>query len=134
MTINTKNLRTLALDATPGPWECHWKLEWSVRNATQNPMVYVYGGRDGKNASEKDSEYIAACSPDVVLALLDALERKDSAIKKCYGEVIRGLADVVNVHTPDKLFDLDAIPRDPVMAIVSRIKTSMDAITKEIGT
>lgn len=63
---------------------------------------------------------------------LDALERKDAAIKKCYGEVIRGLADVVNVHTPDKLFDLDAIPRDPVMAIVSRIKTSMDDITKEL--
>lgn len=63
--------------------------------------------------------------------ITDALERKDAAIKKCYSEVIRGLADVVNVHTPDKLFDLDAIPRDPVMAIVSRIKTSMEAITKE---
>ena len=72
-------------------------------------------------------------STDIIKELLDALERKDAAIKKCYSEVIRGLADVVNVHTPDKLFDLDAIPRDPVMAIVSRIKTSMEAITKEIG-
>ena len=83
MTIDTKNLRTLALAATPGPWQCHWKLEWSVRNATQNPMVYVYGGRDGKNASEKDSEYIAACSPEVVIQLLDALERKDAALRTC---------------------------------------------------
>jgi len=88
------------------------------------------------NPSERNATFQlkrALKAEDECRALLDALERKDAAIKKCYSEVIRGLADVVNVHTPDKLFDLDAIPRDPVMAIVSRIKTSMEAITKEIG-
>ena len=96
-----------------------------------SPYEEAFNERRAQDAYNAAFAAIAACSPDVVLALLDALERKDAAIKKCYSEVIRGLADVVNVHTPDKLFDLDAIPRDPVMAIVSRIKTSMEAITKE---
>jgi len=134
--IDTKHLRVLAEAATPGPWmrlfgerTVYDRMEDGCRGI---PIVRS----DCSPPTQKEAaniDYIAACSPDVLLALLDALERKDAAIKKCYSEVIRGLADVVNVHTPDKLFDLDAIPRDPVMAIVSRIKTSMEAITKEIG-
>jgi len=134
--IDTKHLRTLAEAATPGPWmrlfgerTVYDRMEDGCRGIAI--VRSDYSPPTQKEAANID--YIAACSPDVVLALLDALERKDAAIKKCYSEVIRGLADVVNVHTPDKLFDLDAIPRDPVMAIVSRIKTSMEAITKEIG-
>jgi hypothetical protein len=140
---DTKNLRTLAEAATPGPWTTDWaehdapyqdvRIGTKLRNVC---LVWMDDApvRDYNEQQTVSAAYIAACSPDVLLSLLDALERKDAAIKKCYSEVIRGLADVVNVHTPDKLFDLDAIPRDPVMVIVSRIKTSMDAITKEIGT
>ena len=104
--IDTKHLRVLAEAATPGPWMRLFG-ERTVYDRMEDgcrgiPIVRS----DCSPPTQKEAaniDYIAACSPDVV-----------------------------NVHTPDKLFDLDAIPRDPVMAIVSRIKTSMEAITKEL--
>lgn len=132
--IDTKNLRTLAEAATPGPWGMR-EIDPDDRAWGACEVIGIDGAVFVSThvGCVADACYIATFNPKTILSLLDALERKDAAIKKCYSEVIRGLADVVNVHTPDKLFDLDAIPRDPVMAIVSRIKTSMEAITKEIG-
>ena len=48
------------------------------------------------------------------------------AWRETHGKVIKALASIVNVHTPDELFDLDAIPRDPVMALVQDIKAALD--------
>jgi hypothetical protein len=48
------------------------------------------------------------------------------AWRETHGKVIKALAGIVAVHTPDKLFDLDAIPRDPVMALVQDIKAALD--------
>lgn len=48
------------------------------------------------------------------------------AWRETYGKIIKALAAIVNVHTPDELFDLDAIPRDPVMGFVTQIKHAID--------
>ena len=54
-------------------------------------------------------------------------EQEPVAWKETHGKVIKALAGIVNVHTPDKLFDLDAIPREPVMGLVQQIKVAIDA-------
>ena len=54
-------------------------------------------------------------------------EQKPVAWREIHGKVIKALAGIVNVHTPDKLFDLDAIPREPVMGLVQQIKVAIDA-------
>ena len=62
--------------------------------------------------------------------LKEALAKQEQgepvAWRETYGKVIKALAGIVNVHTPDNLFDLDAIPRDPVMALVQNIKVALD--------
>ena len=54
-------------------------------------------------------------------------EQEPVAWKETHGKVIKALAGIVNVHTPDKLFDLDAIPRESVMGLVQQIKVAIDA-------
>jgi len=66
---------------------------------------------------------------DAIVALKEALaqpEQEPAAWRETHGKVIKALAGIVNVHTPDKLFDLDAIPRDPVMGLVQQIKGALD--------
>lgn len=87
MTIDTKNLRTLAEAATPGPWI-------AAGPSYGKPLPEFYNcvvpddGTDGPDdicsdtLTSEDALYIAACSPDVLLALLDALDRKDAALTK----------------------------------------------------
>ena len=55
-----------------------------------------------------------------------SIEAEPVAWRETHGKVIKALASIVNVHTPNKLFDLDAIPRDPVMALVQDIKVALD--------
>ena len=84
MTIDTKHLRTLAEAATPGPWmrlfgerTVYDRMEDGCRGIAI--VRSDYSPPTQKEAANID--YIAACSPDVVLALLDALERKDRVIR-----------------------------------------------------
>ncbi len=53
-------------------------------------------------------------------------EQEPVAWKETHGKVIKALAGIVTVHTPDNLFDLDAIPRDPVMSLVQDIYAALD--------
>jgi len=83
--IDTKHLRTLAEAATPGPWmrlfgerTVYDRMEDGCRGI---PIVRS----DCSPPTQKEAaniDYIAACSPDVVLALLDALERKDNLLRE----------------------------------------------------
>ena len=86
MTIDTKNLRVLAEAATPGPWmrlfgerTVYDRMEDGCRGIAI--VRSDYSPPTQKEAANID--YIAACSPDVLLALLDALERKDAALRTC---------------------------------------------------
>ena len=58
--------------------------------------------------------------------LQQAEKQEPVAWRETHGKVIRALAEIVTVHTPDNLFDLDAIPRDPVMGLVQKIKMAID--------
>lgn len=83
--IDTKHLRVLAEAATPGPWmrlfgerTVYDRMEDGCRGI---PIVRS----DCSPPTQKEAaniDYIAACSPDVVLALLDALERKDNLLRE----------------------------------------------------
>ena len=82
--IDTKHLRTLAEAATPGPWmrlfgerTVYDRMEDGCRGIAI--VRSDYSPPTQKEAANID--YIAACSPDVLLALLDALERKDRVIR-----------------------------------------------------
>ncbi len=83
--IDTKHLRTLAEAATPGPWmrlfgerTVYDRMEDGCRGIAI--VRSDYSPPTQKEAANID--YIAACSPDVVLALLDALERKDLLLEQ----------------------------------------------------
>lgn len=83
--IDTKHLRTLAEAATPGPWmrlfgerTVYDRMEDGCRGIAI--VRSDYSPPTQKEAANID--YIAACSPDVVLALLDALERKDNLLRE----------------------------------------------------
>ena len=123
--IDTKHLRVLAEAATPGPWmrlfgerTVYDRMEDGCRGI---PIVRS----DCSPPTQKEAaniDYIAACSPDVVLALLDALERKDNLLREqltiCkYLSRSICMTDETGADTnPDNIVD-----------------SSIEAITKEIG-
>jgi hypothetical protein len=125
MTINTKHLRVLAEAATPGPWmrlfgerTVYDRMEDGCRGIAI--VRSDYSPPTQKEAANID--YIAACSPDVLLALLDALERKDNLLREqltiCkYLSRSICMTDETGADTnPDNIVD-----------------SSIEAITKEIG-
>ena len=123
--IDTKHLRVLAEAATPGPWmrlfgerTVYDRMEDGCRGI---PIVRS----DCSPPTQKEAaniEYIAACSPDVLLALFDALERKDNLLREqltiCkYLSRSICMTDETGADTnPDNIVD-----------------SSIEAITKEIG-
>lgn len=124
--IDTKHLRTLAEAATPGPWmrlfgerTVYDRMEDGCRGIAI--VRSDYSPPTQKEAANID--YIAACSPDVVLSLLDALERKDNLLREqltiCkYLSRSICMTDETGADTnPDNIVD-----------------SSIEAITKEIGT
>lgn len=124
--IDTKHLRVLAEAATPGPWmrlfgerTVYDRMEDGCRGIAI--VRSDYSPPTQKEAANID--YIAACSPDVLLALLDALERKDNLLREqltiCkYLSRSICMTDETGADTnPDNIVD-----------------SSIEAITKEIGT
>ena len=78
MTVDREQLRALAEQATPGPWREQGYDE-------TDPGWWILGGRQGTDEyavcvtlpysprGAEDAAFIAACSPDVLAGLLDAL-------------------------------------------------------------
>lgn len=102
-------LRRLATEATPGPWTIHteevcspivaaMELSKLVHGSVFVPVLPMVVGSNGLATavtgcgptSVANAAYIAATSPDVVLALLDALDRKDAAIRRIFDNSCRG--------------------------------------------
>ena len=140
--IDTKHLRTLAEAATPGPWTIYtdevispivaaMELSKLAHGSVFTPVLPMVVGSNGLvtavtgcgPTSVANADFIAACSPDVVLALLDALERKDNLLREqltiCkYLSRSICMTDETGADTnPDNIVD-----------------SSIEAITKEIGT
>jgi hypothetical protein len=132
MTIDTARLRALAEAAAPGPWSVHGngKDEWYVYalDARYGPQS-VYGESPvkvawvpcapfgGRNA--RDCAYIAAASPDAILALLaerDALVReRDSARQQC----LDGTREVLRMKVAAEA------ERDALAALLQRARTAL---------
>lgn len=76
-----ERLRSLAEKATPGPWS----LDYDHRDGGAHQIIYQYQGRtltlafmstssdDDDDSSDHDAAFVAACDPQTILALLDAL-------------------------------------------------------------
>jgi len=63
--MNTNELERLAREATPGPWVIErGSIAWMIRERPGGPQV-------GNVICVEDATYIAATSPDVILALLE---------------------------------------------------------------
>jgi hypothetical protein len=81
--VDTAELRKLAEAATPGPWVCdgdnvyHERLDEPGRHLAN---AYVSYRQDA--VIEANAAYIAAVSPDVLLALLDRLEAPADRVEK----------------------------------------------------
>lgn len=70
--VNLEALAKLAQEATPGPWDSacpprEWSI-WSIPRSDEDPGARIIPG-----LVEADAAYIAAASPDVVLALIARL-------------------------------------------------------------
>ena len=76
-----ERLKQLAEQATPGPWHTNDFDDYglNVRN--------TLGDRLADRLSVPDAEYIAACSPDVVLSLLRQLEEAEQRIAELEDEL-----------------------------------------------
>jgi hypothetical protein len=59
----------LAEKATPGSWHAHQTRVWS-----REPNHYHVAETRGSRLAKANAAFIAACSPDVILGLLDALD------------------------------------------------------------
>jgi len=69
--IDTARLRGLAEKATPGEWitvKDEKANQWRVTEPKRRGLIGIYH-------TEPDAAYLAALSPDVVLALLDRSDR-----------------------------------------------------------
>ena len=80
--IDTKELRRLAQEATPGPWESHVghlvlaPFEGGAASIAEMMLPYRIGYNDGEIVSDRKSNaaFIAAANPAVVSELLDRLD------------------------------------------------------------
>ena len=70
-----KRLRRLAEQATPGPWRVNMKGHSYHEVARVNDLEIAPPNSVDLSHWTVDAAYIAAASPDVVLALLDEIER-----------------------------------------------------------
>jgi Ead/Ea22-like protein len=86
MTVDLARLRALARDACPGPWDAEEvpsvdgrEAEWSVMAGE----IHVARCHDATHTDEGDAarnaRFMAAACPEVMLALLDRLERAEAA-------------------------------------------------------
>lgn len=76
-------IRALAHEATDGPWYVSWGSGSVFGVRTKDETVVPSGRTVSKVVSRRaDAAYIAAVSPDVVLALLDERDRLRAAARR----------------------------------------------------
>lgn len=64
-----EDLKTIALSATPGPWEAAPSVNWDNRVLTADNKTVA------RKMSTEDTEFMATLNPELVLALIDEIER-----------------------------------------------------------
>lgn len=116
-----RELRELAEKATPGPWEIMDVSDRTTRDiklyGVSGPSEIVHGG-DGIAVADRmndrtfsednaNMEYIAAASPDVLLAFIErigALERENARLREALEETEEVLALSENTPFPDPAY------------------------------
>lgn len=89
LTTRIADVKKKALEATPGPWNWWTSNSWRRlkrydRGITQN-VLEPYVCRDGHpdlSISEEDMAYIAAASPDLILAMAAEIDRLTAQLDK----------------------------------------------------
>lgn len=126
---NLAHLRALAEGATPGPWEpepcedgpdqapCGPRSVPHFRGVVEKdgcPVCWIHPHANLRTVikqdaccSSADARYIAAISPDVLLALLDRLERVEGALGRMLGTHDGVHAESCNCHGKGLDEDLD---------------------------
>jgi len=87
-------LKALAEKATPGPWASVLAMDRPEDGYTVKPFdmtdgEYGYGALDGP-----DADYIAACSPDRILALLSRLSRAQARVARLEQSIRLAISDM----------------------------------------
>lgn len=96
MTINLKRLRALAEAADRGEWESTGVVVCTPTEGGMKYLVEQCHGTDSPNL-----EYIASANPDVLLQLIDRIERLESRaseqqiLRTGYGRGVRAAADLL---------------------------------------
>ena len=97
--INITELRKIAENATPGPWQWEppsgedWPVEdeslvttWSADDGYPKSVVTGWGyDASGTEAGPQDRAFIATFNPEMVLALLDRVEKAEQTIARVRG-------------------------------------------------
>lgn len=91
-------------------------------------------------ASESDfaklqSAYVGACDQIAeLLAEKQASAENDwkAAIRKFMDTAIPALAAIANVHTPDEIDALDALPREPVIGQIRRLSQACEELSRQV--
>lgn len=86
---------------------------YKTRGKPSDKPVYIRG------ASPPAPPTAAEPTPEI-----DDMRRDDW--RKCYSAIINSLAAMLNAPTPDKIFDLDAIPADPIKEQIVQIRLAVD--------
>ena len=73
--VNLDTLTVLAQEATPGPWTWHEGQGRVEKNRRQYPIAETFYPNEYHNAA-----FIAACSPDAILALVARVRELESAL------------------------------------------------------
>lgn len=83
-------LRELAAAATPGPWQFEYagqfgkmgevELYGNAQLPDEGDLIAVFSRDDNEQGAEPNAAYVAAVSPDVVLALLDERDAQQAEI------------------------------------------------------
>ena len=98
------HLRALAEGATPGPWR-------TEPDPISGASYFIAGADDDAPSMAADHEptarYIAAISPDVMLALLDRMERVEEALGRMLGTHDGVHAESCNCYEKGHDEDLD---------------------------
>lgn len=80
--ISLSRLKELASRATPGPWECDKWGDGSSGDVSANVLAPSSESVLCHDIMDFDAAYIAAASPDTVLALVEAVERMRFALAR----------------------------------------------------
>ena len=123
-----RQLRELAMAATPGPWKAdHNSIFRYVSHRDWSPVLhaqYEYDTGVTIEVSDANADYIAAANPTTILRLLDTLAAKDAEIE-AMREALDGAVSAIAVNDRREVAMLFDTP-EQANAFVRWVDTRME--------